>query len=42
MGKTFIYWDNYASVTFLEPPAPGRPHADPRMALPVDLGRRLA
>ena len=32
--------DHYESVTFLEPPAPGRPLAEPRAALPVDLGRR--
>ena len=34
--------DFYQSVTFPEPPAPGRPHADPRAALPIDLGRRLS
>ena len=41
MEKTFIYWDN-SNVFILEPPAPGRPVADPRAALPVDLGRRLS
>ena len=38
---TFIALDDhYESVTFLEPPAPGRPLADPRAAQPVDLSRR--
>ena len=38
---TFIALDDYYhSVTFLEPPAPGRPLAEPRAARPVDLGRR--
>ena len=32
--------DYYQSVTFLEPPAPGRPLAEPRTARPVDLSRR--
>ena len=38
---TFVALDDYyQSVTFLEPPAPGRPLAEPRAARPVDLGRR--
>jgi hypothetical protein len=38
---TFIALDDfYDNVTFLEPPAPGRPLADPRYAEPVDLARR--
>ena len=41
-GRFVALDDFYQSVTFLEPPAPGRPHADPRAALPVDPGRRLA
>ena len=32
--------DFYDSITFLEPPAPGRPVADPRDATPLDLSRR--
>ena len=32
--------DFYDSVTFLEPPAPGQPVADPRYATPPDLSRR--
>lgn len=32
--------DFYDSVTFLEPPAPGQPVADPRYAVPIDLERR--
>ena len=32
--------DFYDSVTFLEPPAPGRPIAAPRYAIPPDLSRR--
>ena len=32
--------DYYESVTFLEPPAPGRPLADPRDAAPLDLSGR--
>ncbi len=32
--------DFYESVTFLEPSAAGRPVADPRFAIPVDLDRR--
>ena len=38
---TFIALDDfYDSVTFLEPPAPGQPIADPRYATPPDLSRR--
>ena len=33
--------DFYDSVTFLEPPAPGQPLANPRYAVPPDLSRRL-
>lgn len=33
--------DFYDSVTFLEPPAPGQPIANPRYAVPPDLSRRL-
>ena len=32
--------DFYDSVTFLEPPAPGQPIANPRYAVPPDLSRR--
>ena len=32
--------DFYESITFLEPPAPGQPIADPRYAVPLDLARR--
>ena len=32
--------DFYESVTFLEPPAPGQPIANPRYATPPDLARR--
>lgn len=32
--------DFYNSVTFLEPPAPGQPVANPRFAEPPDLSRR--
>ena len=32
--------DFYDSVTFLEPPAPGQPIANPRFAAPPDLSRR--
>ena len=39
---TFIALDDfYDSVTFLEPPAPGQPIADPRYATPPDLSRRV-
>ncbi len=34
--------DFYDSVTFLEPPAPGQPLADPRYAAAPDLSRRPA
>lgn len=38
---TFIALDDfYDSVTFLEPPAPSQPIADPRYATPPDLSRR--
>ena len=33
--------DFYDSVTFLEPPAPGQPVANPRFAVPPDLSRRV-
>ena len=32
--------DFYESITFLEPPAPGQPIADPRFAQPLDFSRR--
>ncbi len=32
--------DFYESVTFLEQPAPGHPHALPRDAVPIDLSKR--
>lgn len=32
--------DFYESITFLEPPAPGQPIAEPRYAVPPDLARR--
>ncbi len=39
---TFIALDDfYDSVTFLEPPAPGQPLADPRYATRPDLSRRV-
>ncbi len=38
---TFVALDDfYESVTFLEPPAPGQPMANPRFATPPDLARR--
>ena len=40
-GKFIALDDFYDSITFLEPPAPGRPIAEPRDAVPVDLSRRL-
>ena len=40
-GKFIALDDFYDSVTFLEPPAPGRPIAEPRYAVPLDLSRRL-
>ena len=40
-GKFIDLDDFYDSITFLEPPAPGRPVADPRDAVPLDLSRRL-
>ncbi len=39
-GKFIALDDFYDSITFLEPPQPGRPAADPRDAAPVDLSRR--
>ena len=33
--------DFYDSITFLEPPAPGQPIADPRYATPPDFSQRL-
>ena len=39
-GKFIALDDFYDSITFLEPPAPGRPIADPRYAVPLDLSRR--
>ncbi len=39
-GKFIALDDFYDSVTFLEPPEPGRPFADPRHPAPLDLGRR--
>ena len=39
-GKFIALDDFYESITFLEPPAPGRPAAEPRYAIPLDLSRR--
>ena len=39
-GKFIALDDFYDSVTFLGPPLPGQPIADPRDPIPVDLGRR--
>ena len=39
-GKFIALDDFYDSITFLEPPAPGRPLADPRDAVPIDQTRR--
>ena len=39
-GKFVALDDFYDSVTFLEVPAPGRPIADPRYAVPIDLSKR--
>lgn len=39
-GKFIALDDFYDSVTFLKPPEPGRPAADPRHPAPLDLGRR--
>ena len=39
-GKFIALDDFYESVTFLEPPAPGRPVGGPRYPLPLDLGKR--
>ena len=38
---TFIALDDfYESVTFLEPPSPGQPIADPRHEAPIDFAKR--
>lgn len=38
---TFVALDDfYDNITFLAPPAPGRPLADPRDATPLDLAKR--
>ena len=39
-GRFIALDDFYYSITFLEPPVPGRPVADPRDAVPIDLSRR--
>ena len=39
-GKFVALDDFYGSVTFLEPPTPGQPAAEPRYAVPIDLGKR--
>ena len=39
-GKFIALDDFYDSITFLELPQPGRPMAEPRDAVPVDLSRR--
>ena len=39
-GEFIALDDFYDSVTFLGPPLPGQPIADPRDPIPVDLGRR--
>ena len=39
-GKFIALDDFYDSITFLESPPPGQPVANPRHAVPVDLGRR--
>ena len=39
-GKFIALDDFYESITFLESPAPGRPIADPRYAVPLDLSQR--
>lgn len=39
-GKFIALDDFYESITFLEPAAPGRPIADPRYAVPIDLTKR--
>ena len=39
-GKFIALDDFYDSVTFLERPDPGQPVAEPRDAVPIDLGRR--
>ena len=39
-GRFIALDDFYESVTFLEPPAPGQPIANPRYPVPVDLSKR--
>ena len=39
-GRFIALDDFYYSITFLESPVPGRPVADPRDAVPIDLARR--
>ena len=39
-GKFVALDDFYGSVTSLEPPTPGQPAAEPRYAVPIDLGKR--
>lgn len=39
-GRFIALDDFYESVTFLEPPAPGQPIANPRYSVPVDLSKR--
>ena len=39
-GQFIALDDFYDSITFLESAVPGQPIADPRYAVPVDLGRR--
>ena len=39
-GKFIALDDFYDSITFLGSPAPGQPVANPRHAVPIDLGRR--
>ena len=39
-GKFIAVDDFYDSITFLGPPLPGQPIANPRDPVPVDLDRR--
>jgi len=39
VGRFIALDDYYESITFLEDPLPGRPVADPRYAVPIDLER---
>ena len=39
-GAFIAFDDFYDSITFLEPPAPGQPIADPRYAVPPDISQR--